>query len=515
MVNPRFPVYTFRNMTSGALAPFESFLSSSGPEARMQEIWIPEFLLTLFLFLHIIRPHIKALAPMTGLTWLPLVALIITILLFPAYGFRPELIPLLVYAAILTVAGISGKEKDNALFGRIQKTRIILVFPPLVFLALTAGIAFYFTPEKDPAYITEGVYSEKIEYEKTEYFIRIYTDENKIFSQKRPLLILIPPVFGSIAATDKISGELRDRGFTVLSYSRRGFDSPAIYLSKRYGINPFEWYRRFSAFFRGNTSARANARGRALEEAREEDILTLLSWIRQNPRLEDGTALFSIASRDAVFLAGYDAGGSALLLTSNSFQDVSLNLQSGAGQIKIRGIIAIESYLWSLCQEEISGLPVLPPEADWLTSVQHGLNRWYLEMKQKKITGLTQIPRLSFPLLFLISDRGREPDSRYLAAFKTFEASRGPAVFISADGAGLFDYSDFPARYPLLTAIFRGRNKSAWNSPDAPAGTAEIIAGFAAMILKNETKTGLQFENTAFPAGISIAPNREWPPQHD
>ena len=475
---------------------------------NMQEIWIPEFLLTLFLFLHIIRPYIKALAPITGLTWLPLVSLIITILLFPAYGFRPELIPLLVYAAILTVAGISRQEKDNALFGRIQKTQVLLIFPPLIFLALTAGIAFYFTPEKDMAYITEGVYSEKIEHEKTEYFIRVYSNENKSFSQQRPLLILVPPLFGSIAATDQISGELRDRGFTVLSYSRRGFDSPAVYLSKRHGINPFEWYRRFSAFFRGNVSARANARGRALEEAREEDILTLLSWIRGNPRLEDGTALFSIASRDAVFLAGYDAGGSALLLTSNS-------PSASSGQIKIRGVIVIESYLWSLCQEENPGLPVLPPEADWLTSVQHGLNRWYLEMKQKKITGLAQIPRPTVPLLFLISDRGREADGRYLAVHKTFEASRGPAVFISADGSGPFDYSDFPARYPLLTAIFRGRNKSAWNSPDAPAGTAEIIAAFAAMILKNEIKTGLPFENTVFPTGIFIAPNSEWPPKHD
>jgi len=462
-------------------------------------------------------------------------------MLFPAYGFRPELLPLLIYAAVLTGIGISRRTKDNTLYGNIRRARLVPVIPPLVLLAAAAGMAFYFTPQKDTASATQGVYTVKASPDSVgsiagtagekEYFIRIYTDENENRSAPRPLLVLLPPVLGSQAAIDEVSGELRDRGFIVLSCSRRGFDSPVVFSpdeskSERYGISPAEWFRRVHTFFSGTVSASANAEGRKLEEERKEDLLFLLSWIRQNPLLEEKTPLFSLASRDAVFLAGYDAGGSAIILLGNSFSympgfpapaaESDYSQVAGHGSppdgIRIRGLIAIESYLWSGYREEHIDVPILPADAEWLASVQYGLKRWFQEVKPKKITELGQIPELSIPVLFLVSDRGRTAAGRYRAMFRSYEKARGPAVLISADGAGPLDYSDFPVKYPLVTTLLRGHGKSLWNNPEAPARTAEIITGFAVSVLNAGRGTDHYLRNTPLSAGIMVTPNGAWPP---
>ena len=429
----------------------------------MQDIWIPEALITLFLFLNILRPFIKKLRAVDGLAWLPLLALVVTAALIPAYGFRPETFPLLVYAAILTVISIAKQAGDDSKFRDFRETKLILVLPPLVILAAAAWIAFFFTP---------SVYSSQAGYTQTavnagekEYLIRVYTDKADRRPSLRPLILFLPPTLGSLATIDQVSAELSDRGFTVLACS-----------SERPGISPAESFNYFRAFFSGTVSADANRRGRVLEDKRKEDLLFLLSWIRQNPRLEGNSRLFDIASRNAVFLAGHDAGGSALVLMGNS-------LPLTMGGIKIRGIIAIESYLWSIYREEAPEILPLPPDAGWFLSVRHGLGSWYQSAKPKRITGMAPIPELSIPLLLLVSDRSLEPkhaDGRYSALLKIYKAARGPASLVSSDGAGPLHYSDFPVSYPIITALLSGSQKQVWNNNETPARTAEIIAAFAA-----------------------------------
>ena len=476
----------------------------------MQEIWISLFFVTLFLLLHILRPYIKIFRIIDGLAWLPLLSFIIILVIFPAYGFRPELIPLLIYSAILAGMNFPKKARDNIVFKSSRRTRSIFALPPLVILAVVAAAAFYFTPLVDTALINEGVYSFKIKPAGNfqvdaggdEYFIRIYTDENDTRPSRRPLLLVIPPALGSLRSVDIVCGELRDRGFTVLGYSRRGFDSPAIHLEERYGINPAEWFRRIRAFSSGNVSVNANNYGRALEEKRSGDLLFLLDWIQQNPLLDTGRKLFDLASRDAIFLAGYDAGGSALILEGSSFPE----------KPGIRGIIAIESYMWSLYRGEVPIIGTLPPDASWLSSVQRGLNRWYMEMKPKSIMGLGQIPRLSIPVLFLVSEKGGNHGSRYEAIWQCYESIRAPAVVISLDGSSMLHYGDYPVKYPLITTLLRGRIKPAYGTPYGPAGTADIITGFAVSVLNSESGVDYYLKNNPPSKGIMVTPNAAWPP---
>ena len=464
----------------------------------MQEIWIPLTLITLFLFLHIIRPYIKKLRAIDGLAWLPILALLSIMALIPAYGFRPETLPLLLYSAVLTVMVIFKQINGDIKFRSFRKRKFIFVFFPLILLIAAAGTAFYFTPQKNLSLSTHGVHDLSI----NDYEIRIYMDENDSMPNKRPLLVLLPPAFGALAAMDETAGALRDRGFTVITCARN------------YGVNPMEGFRLIQAFIFGNVSAGANERGRALEEKRKEDAMFILSWIRQNPRLNGGANLFNIASRDAVFIGAYDAGGSALILLGDSAFKAGTREGAvpgrGSGGIKICGLVAIESPLWSLYQSEVNQIPDIPADSGWFQSVRYGIRRWLLEIKQKKITGLANIPELSIPVLFLVSDWSREQNflsSRYEALLKCYASAQGQAFMISADGAGPLDYSDFPVLYPLVTTIFGGCLKSAWNAIESPGQSAAIITYFAESVLNAGGGELWPLRNTALPAGVQIEAN--------
>jgi len=453
----------------------------------MQEILIPKALITLFLFVFIIRPFIRKLKVLNGLAWLPLLALLTIAALIPAYGFRPEAVPLFVYALVLSAVSIFRIAKGGGRLNSFRKgPQFIFALPLLILLAATAGFAFYFSPQKDTALSTQGVYTLR----EGEYNIRIYTERVGSPSQ-RPLLVLLPPALGSMAAVDHVAAELRDLGFTVLT-------------SERAGANPAKWFRSVHAFFSGTSSARANARGRELEEARKEDIRFILSWIRQNPQVDERTRFFDIASADAVFLAGYGAGGSALILLENSLLRDTLSLG-----LNIRGLIAIESPLWSVFRESARqtdapgpapGTPTEvifyedpPPRTGLFNSVRHGLSRRISELGPQRVAGLGQVPQLSTPALFLVSDRSRESAyqrGRYRALFETFRSAGNLAVLASADASGPLDFSDVPVRYPLVSALFPGLAELPLRrNLEAPADTAAVITNFAVGILESLGKS--------------------------
>jgi len=479
----------------------------------MQEILIPKALITLFLFVFIIRPFIRKLRALNGLAWLPLLALLTIIALIPAYGIRPETLPLFVFAAVLSVVSISRIARGGGRLNHFRKgPSLIFSLPLLALLTVTAGIAFYFSPQKDTALSTQGVYTLR----EREYNIRVYTEREGRPSQ-RPLLVLLPPAPGSLAAIDHVAAELRNLGFTVLT-------------SERSGTGPAKLFRSLNAFFSGTSSARANARGRQLEDARKEDIRFLLSWISRNPQVDERTWLFDIASAEAVFLAGYGAGGSALVLLENLFSD-SAAIQSSPGAfdsrgINIRGLIAIESPLWSVFRNDryqpfalTPGTPTEvifdqepPPPEGWFNSVRHGFGRRISEIGPQGISGLGQVPQIYTPVLFLVSDRSRESSyqsGRYRALLETFRSARGLAVLASADGAGPLDYSDFPVRHPLISAFFPGRSDTPFRNIEAPAKTAAVIANFADGILESLGKSSL-LQRQPDPAGFQIESRNEF-----
>jgi hypothetical protein len=475
----------------------------------MQEIIIPELLAGFFIAVSLIRLFIKKLWNLEGLVWLPVLALGIIIALFPAYGFRPECVPLVVYGLVCVFFNLPGlislmnhgwRDDSRA---RNPVFRAIL----LVLLVPVLGIALFFAPAPDSALLTEGVTTVMIRDEERgeDLFLRIYGayDDGKLRSggsdtyrrldtrALKPLLALIPPVSGSVTVIDRVCGELRDAGFTAVTYSRRGFDSPAIGPDgKKYGLPLNKRARLFRAESRGRTTVAANIIGRSLEEGRRRDIAFLLDLLLRQNRLQpasgayEGAIAAALAETDlsTVFLAGYDAGGAAILELTGS-PDFAARYPA------VKGAIAVESPLLSVLTGEEA--PVIPPPHDnWFIAVWSGIRGRAAALRPRKITGIGEVPHPGVPVCFILSDKaaeGRHRNGRYAAILKVFRATGAPAVLAAASGAGPLDYSDIPEKYPIYPVLQPGSKasppRSLTRETYGPGETAALMANFASVIL--------------------------------
>ncbi|MDR0387972.1 MAG: hypothetical protein LBH57_08025, partial [Treponema sp.] len=454
----------------------------------------------------LIRLFIKRLWNLEGLVWFPVLSLGIIIALFPAYGFRPECVPLLAYGFACVCFNLP------ALFsllnhGRgidLQRWNPVLRAILLVLLVPILGIAVFFAPSPDSVLPAPGVTTVTLRDEERgeELFLRIYGayDGGNARSGTRvlkPLLMLIPPVSGSVTVIDRVCGELRDAGFTAVTYSRRGFDSPAVGPEgKKYGLAPGGRMRLFRAESRGGVSVAANAVGRSLEEGRRWDITFLLGQIRRNRlRAASGayeeaiTAALNGTDLSTVFLAGYGAGGAAILELTGS-PDFT------ARYPMVKGVIAVESPLLSvLTGEEAPAVP--PPHDNRFIAIWTGIRSRIAALRPRKIAGIGEVPRPGVPVCFIVSGRALEPrhrNGRYAAIFRVFRAAGGPAVLAAASGAGPLDYSDIPEKYPVYTVLRPGGVAfPPWGPAQethGPGETAALINNFAAVIMASGLAEG-------------------------
>ncbi|GHV86163.1 hypothetical protein AGMMS50230_17710 [Spirochaetia bacterium] len=458
------------------------------------ELRVLELFAAFFLFLSIIRPLVRGLWKLDGLAACPLLALAIMAGIFPAYGFRPECIPLLGFALFLSFANFSDL---GALFLGLQSDSfrdkgLIFTLASAAAFAFTLWITLQYAPPMDMELSTQGV--ERLflrDQQGAELYLRIYgpetaetaeTDlavdeadltlgEADLAGPGRPLLILLPPVAGSFTVSDTVCLRLRDRGFTVLSYSRPGFDSPSF---NREGM-PVRLFipglfRLGNSLIRGRKDAAANAGGRDLEAGRQQDTEFLLLELRQNKTLQDK---LGYADRNTIFLAGYGAGGAAL--TRLSGQDTF-----AARFPQVRGIVAVEAPLLS----SLAGEPRVSKEEPRVSAFFQEIETFFQSLVPRKITHISNVPQPGLPVLFILSGRViEERAGRYETILRTMGASRNMALLAAVPGAGPFDYSDSPRYYPLLSVLFRGADGTEFRG--GPELTASLITNFAALILEN------------------------------
>ena len=356
----------------------------------------------------------------------------------------------------------------------------IFVQPPLfsvisgILLALALVTALGFSPTEDTA-LSSGAQNLTIrdETRNRDYFLRIYGDTDGP-GEPRPLLLMVPPSLGSQPVADKLCLALEARGFTVISYARRGLDAPAVEGStgRISYISPPEIFRRFRFFDRGTRSFKANESGKALEHGRKEDIEFLLSYLQRDLRFRSpGLPLF---------LAGHGAGGSALILLAWSPGFAS-------GNPRVKGIIAIESLLWTAygVVEPVEGpLPSRPGFMGRVERTWVQFTRWFARFKPKEMAPAA-LPAPELPLLLILSDRsrGEKWKSSYKAVFDTFNRTQKAALLVSADGAGPLDFSGFPHYYPLIRALYPGVGNTYWNKGDFSGGLSSLMADFASLVL--------------------------------
>jgi hypothetical protein len=302
--------------------------------------------------------------------------------------------------------------------------------------------------------------------------IRIYNPVNEEDSAgPRPVLLFVPPVAGSIPVINSVCIELRARGFVVVSYSRPGFDSPAVDSNGSQKRLFMGIYRLVNALTRGLTDVQANAGGRELEEGRTGDIQFLLRELSQNKTFQDKMPR---ADRNTVFLAGYGAGGAAAVILASSAEFTERNY-------RVRAVIGIESPILSSLEGEPQG-PSLPPPGNPVSAFFRNVQDFAEGFIPRKITHIGNIPRPEIPVMFLVSDRViQNRTGRYETVLRTISASKNSALLAAVPGAGPFDYSDSPRLYPVYSFLFRGTALSAGSSEPA-ALTASLITNFAAMV---------------------------------
>jgi len=467
------------------------------------ELRILVFFAVFCLFLSIIRPLVRGLWKLEGLVVCPLLAFLVMLGIFPAYGFRPECVPLLLFALFLAFANIYDL---IALFSGLQSDayrdrRLIFTLVTAILFGCTTWVCLYYAPDIDIELSAQEAETFTVRDKDGELYVRIYgaveadsveagtaetgvseagtsevaeaNDEAK--DRIRPVLILLPPVAGSQSVVEGVCRALRDRGFCVLTYSRPGFDSPAIDgKGVPVRLSFPRLFRLFYALTRGFNSTLANARSREMEEVRRRDTELLLRELAQNETLQEKLG----DGRHTVFLAGYGAGGAAITYLSGQDDFVSRYPQ-------IKGIIAVEAPLYSSMESDPHPSR-LPDDAASLFGKLADLTRQFIP---RKITHVDNIPKSLLPVLFIVSDRViQDKDSRYKTIVRALAASQNNALLAAVHGAGPLDYSDSPRYYPILSFLFPGASDTE-SLTGGPEITASLIANFAVLVFTTEPST--------------------------
>jgi len=442
----------------------------------INEIWIPEALAVIFLVLPLLRPFIKGLWSLDGLVWLPLVALGILVGIFPAYGFRPEVIPALGFAVFFNLANLlafirSKMERSSDTSHGMGPFRTVIVMALLV-VAVVPMFAFAprVHPRKERETETTRILTVPQEFFGHEYVLRIYGP----VQPNRPIIFVVPPEIGSAASVELICENLRDKGFTVVTYFRKDYDTVFIDENGRRHISPVRLLRYWHIFRRATDFASPNERGQALEAARRSDLEFLL------PRLP---ALLEIPGHyelPPILFVGYGAGGSALAYMAG--EGGFLNRHSDA-----LGVIAIGSRLWSSYLNEPR---VIEPLTDtgMIPRMRTIISNWFQGIRPQRVSRTGPLPEAGLPVLYLVSGRALDTGSRrqtaYRAVFDALRYGYGPVALAAIESAGSLDYQDFPLTQPMLSFLLSGL-RGAGRSEDPIGDTVGIIGNFASHLLEH------------------------------
>lgn len=435
----------------------------------MRELQLLETLIFLLLFFPIIRPSVKSLWKFHGLVWFYPITLAAVVGIFPAYGFRPECIPLLIFTVLLNIFNFlnSFKEKEDRNSGAYRRKSKNPVFIPVIILAGVSSFAFYFAPEDDTALTKNARTIDFFDEKREEYFsARIYEPEETA----KGLIMVIPPLADQLAV-DKISAEISKNGFAV-----------AVFLKKNLSLK--EKIKLIGAIRKGTDSLKANTIGKYWENERQLDIEFFFSRLADiTDELDEGKSRKNLENERKIFAVGYGAGGSALATLAGSPDFIEKNPS-------LRAIITIESRFWSLFHHDAKTLEI-PENASRFLVLRLKTAFWFANLFPKKVNRVSSSPSLLLPSLFFASDAvtdARERDKTYAATLKTLYASGEGAALIADEGAGAFDYSDYPSIQPLISALAKGKKERLRKKKEYVAHTAKLITDFAEISLENSSE---------------------------
>jgi hypothetical protein len=474
------------------------------------ELLILETLVVFFLAFPILEPFVKALRQMTALAWLPLLALGLLIGIIPAYGFRPECLPATVFTLFYSIVIL---KKQPSVIRQRAPSVPLAVFVFILVSAVSLPMFMFapvFSDDREEQKETARMIKISNPAAAADYFLRIYdntvtdsagtenvgtaeagtaeagtddaqTDTPSVSTPSgtaSPLIFLIPPENGSAASVDLVCTGLTEKGFTVVTYFRKGYDTPLIDENgKKHFGNPVKILSYWDVFTGAAKYASVNERGKNMERVRRADIEFLLPYI---------FTLQQDSQPPSVLLAGYGAGGSALAYLAGEKDFVSK-------YDKLLGAVAIEGRLWSAYRPEPEKVSPLPVSG----KITHRLLAWlsglYIKIQPPRVERKGPLPEAGLPVLYLVSgksldwEKGRQP---YKAVFDTLDSVSGPVALTAVEGSGPLDFQDFPLTHPVYSFLQQGL-KDAKKSVTPVEDTAGIIGNYANFLLERSWETGV------------------------
>jgi hypothetical protein len=436
----------------------------------VQDLLVLELIIATLLFLAIVRPFIKSFQGIDGIAALPTIALAASIAVFPAYGYRPEFLPLAGLAFAMFLGSIP---RLVDIFRRLRtddygERGFVRLAIGLLFLTTVTAFAITYAPRgnaKETMGYREALVHDEIR--DVTLSLRYYPKTPNAIGERRPIILLAPPITGSVSVTDFLCESLAERGFFVESFSRVGMDFPAYLPDGKRTYPKIETLAAaVSASIWGGLFADAARAGAKLERERAADIAFLVNYSRI--AAGQGVEPYGGADPYCIIVAGFDFGGAGATIYAASAEASS-----------IAAVIAVEGPLLSALKGEGAGVTSTSQEgtsafSNWLAGI-------YTRLKIERIIGTGVVPAPIVPTLFLVSDQVREPkarDGRYATILRSLRSAKVPCALASMDGAGPFDYSAVSEEYPVYSAIMPGLNKQLGTRDVYLEGTAALIANF-------------------------------------
>jgi hypothetical protein len=452
----------------------------------MLELIIVESVIGIFLLLHIVRPYIMGFRNAAGCVFFPPIALFCTIAMIPAYGIRPECLPLFLFTAVYTILHFSSIIRVLARLRSYPdyNNAPVRSFIAALLLALSLSAAFRFAPFDDPRSVRKTQFTVTDSVRGVDLFVSYYQ------SGGDNLVLIIPPVTVPLSTIEGVCVAVQKQGYKVLAFSRPHFDNTAVDQNgKAVELPFFEKLKRYRQAASDVTNQKIATRQRAEVAERNADILFLLSVLGTDPELRKVVPYY-----EDVFLLGYGAGGSAAV-------ELSGNRNFLRKTPKVKAVAAIESI--ALCD---FSPPPSEPLGKTFRAKFGGILKKIFQIPAPR---LENVPQPEIPVLVVAGDgaQGKKSYNRYMAVIQTMLETKAPFLFASINGIHAIDFSSLPHKYPVASLMLRGKKEGDWPRETAVENTARYIATFFSLAGQDPSLQHLR-GNLANPQAIYLETSR-------
>jgi hypothetical protein len=394
----------------------------------MPDLGILEIVIACFLFLPLTVPYVKSFGKIDGFIWLTPLAFFCTVAIFPAFGFRPECIPLLLFSFVSIVLNrrvILAKISMLSYSYTSERSHFYFLFS-FIFMVASVFIAVYFLPVNDSAQSNfDSAFTEKNG--ETEYYMRLYNSsknqESKFETGDEPILLVVPPVLGSVGLVDSFSDEIAKYGINVVSFSRKGVDIRSEDENKKAYFPPIIVIKDYIyGYIAGKKDIGANAAARFFEDERKKDIKFILKMIKEE------------FNANNISILAYNEGASAiiLLLQNDDFINDNPNLKS---------VVAVDADLLSNYKQQILPAAAEDTSSNFIIKEMMLVKNKFFPKKETSVLIFNNVVAPKIPVLLI--DRNFQNEVLLsLAKYDTVTSIIGSDY-----------YSDMPEKYPIISAL--------------------------------------------------------------